>query len=505
MKKAHAPVSFSAVLCLVAALTVPAAGQTQTSGQTPAGQTQTGAQTPVVPGAEQPAGSPVLTAPTPVQTFPPARTFGDVNGIGSQVSTPYTLSAPARPGRPNRGVFGVAPANIEPQLTLEALFGGGMSGNPVASQTVGAPGGGLGNAEGGSGAGTGSANLVYSYNKPRFSIDASNIVSADYYKQYEDNKFQPRDIATFAVNFVPASNTRVTVSQGYKNLPEFSFSELLDADIGLTVPLNQDLAITVDRYARYGTSLDVTQKLSRRSSIDGSVGYAYGVLTSGSHWTTLSFTGSFNQSLGKGLGVYAGYVYGQQVFQGSDGRSSKDRHPTIRLGVDFNRALSIARRTTIGFSTGVAQLQDRVQNQTLYQIIGGASLKREFGRTWDAAVSYARNARLIEALDQPLFTDSLSVVTQGTFTRRIQLKVGIGASAGQYGSRSGSGFDTYFGSAQLAVGLTRNFALGADYAYQRLSNPPGALPIVASGLYSQQSARAYFKIWTPVLSRPRKS
>ena len=437
-----------------------------------------------------------------------AQTTGGTEPPATETPTPFNIAPPSRPARPYRGVFGLPAANQEPRLTLEASFGVGVNGNPANAQGLGTPGG-VGTPGGDYGAGNASATLDYSWTRARIGIGATNKLYADYYPQYANNKFLPRDYANGAFYFVPKRSTRVTISQTFKNLPEFSVSDLHEADLGELLPPNQNLQLTVDRYTRYGTAVDIGQKLSNRSRAAVTVSYARGMIPSKA-WTILLFTGMVTHNIGRGLAVYGGYEYGGQkderlgTLEGPLLHAVRETHPRINGGIDFNRALSFTRRTTLTFSTGTAGTHDRSENRTIYHVIGAARLNREIGRTWNAGLIVSRNVRYIEILSEPLFTDSVGVVVNGSFSRRVEVKSTLSGSTGHLGASAGNGFDTYIGSVQLSVAMTRNLAFGSDYFYSQLSSLRGVLPVDALRQLSQQGVRAYLKFWAPLVTRPRR-
>jgi hypothetical protein len=432
-----------------------------------------------------------------------AQTTSGTQTPSTETPTPFNIAPPSRPARPYRGVFGVPPSNLEPRLTLEASLGGGLSGNPVADQAVGAPGG-NGSGGGGGGAGSASSNLLYSWTRERMGVNATNATFADYYPNLSDHKLLPRDIASAGIYFVPKPSTRITFSETFKNLPEFSLSDLHEADLGELIPPNLDFGMTVDRYTRYGTSVDVSQKLSNRTRADLSASYARGMIDSRA-WTIVLMSGSLTHTISKGLAVYGGYQGGGQRDEHPlVGDKTRESHPRINGGIDFNRALSFARRTTLSFSTGTAGTHDRSDNTTTYHLVGAAKLDREIGRTWNAGLQVARTVRYIEVLSEPLFSDSLGVVLNGSFSRRFELKSVLSASTGHLGTTGGHGFDTYVGSVELSIAMTRNFAFGSDYVYSRLASGYGAVPTDALRQLAQQSVRAYVKIWAPLLTRRKQ-
>jgi len=418
---------------------------------------------------------------------------------------PFNIAPPSRVERPYRGVLGAPNPNVVPVLTLEGMIGGGLlSGNPVVEQTTGVPGGNFGQGEGGTGAGTGSATFEFAFNRRRWGFNATNVSIADYYPRSTTSSFLARDIESGAFHFIPFRPTTVTIAQTFKNLPEFAWTDLHGGDFTDVVPLIQDLGLTVDRYTRYGAELDVAHKLSRRSTLTGSIGYAHGMISSRA-WTIITASGDFSHALGKGLSARAGYSYGGQRDQSANGaRGARESHPRIDAGIDYSRALSFARRTRLSFATGTAGTQDRSEHRTIYHFVGSARLEREFGRTWNAALIFARDARYIEQVDEPLFRDSLGVIVSGSLNRRTEVKSSFGATSGRVGASGGTSFDTYFASTQLSIALSRTLGFGADYAYSWFASPYSPDQIAAFGKLSQHGLRAYIKLWAPLVTRPRQ-
>ena len=410
------------------------------------------------------------------------------------------MGSPSRPERPYRGLFGSPSGDSHQQLIVDGS--GGLTWNGSASTDAGGSATAL-NSGAGSG-GSGSTEVVYLYEKDRWGINASNSWYADYFPQVVGQALQLRDIATGAVYFVPAAATRVTVTQGFKNLPEFSYSDLFDPQVIDVVPPVQDASLIVDRFKRYGITAEVSQRLTARTRADLSVGWAHGSITSGRHWTTLLIDGELSHKLAKDLEVYAGYAYGEQTYSDLVVQNVQDRHPTIRLGANYGKALSFSRRTTVGFSTGIAQIRDRLTGETTFHLIGAVSLKREFGRTWDTAVVVSRNVQYIEALATPLFNDGLGAVVHGSFSRRLQFRSGVGISRGHLGSSQATSFDSRYASTQLSIAMTRYVAAGVDYAYSQLPTSKAGLPLDASGQLNGHTVRATLQLWLPLISQAKR-
>lgn len=485
----------------------PAAPPESATAQTP--QTQ-GAQTPVSqPPAVTPASTPAqdpqqgmpqsAQQPTPEVPAPTAQT-------DNPTRTPFNIAPGSRQSRPYRGVFGSPRGGKEVRLLFEGSAGLGFNGNPVTEQTSGLPlvGGAAG---GGTGAGNGSGNLIFSHDRKNFGVDVNNVVYADYYpksasSQLTDKQVLFRDIATGAVYFAPAEHTRVTLTETFKNLPEFSTAELLGGFLTDIVPPDQATGTTVQRYTRYGSGVDVTQTLSQRARLTVGGEYARGQIGNRA-WTIALFSGDLSYDVVKGIAVYGGYNYGGQRDETNGVKSARETHPRLNGGVDFHRALSFSRRTTLAFSTGLAGVHDRSDNRTIYHMVGSAQLQRDLGRTWNAALLVGRNIAYSEPLDQPIVADVVAVVLNGSLTRRIDLKSIVSAARGHVGTTTTVNANNNYGTVQLSYSLSRNLAIGGDYLYSQLTAPPGALPSVEFAQLSQHTVRVYLKVWAPLLTAPR--
>ena len=230
----------------------------------------------------------VAAAPAAAQSLPP--------GGG--------IAPPGRSERPYRGLFGSGVGNTAQSLTFEGNLGGGFVEDPLAEQgsTAGAESG---------GSGVGGATVTYSMSRSRFGVNASTLSHIDYYPTLPAHQILPRQIASGAVYYLPFQPTRVTLSLNWKNLPEFSFSDLFDTESGEGVPFTQDVGMTVQRYTRYGSALDISHKLSARTRVEAGVSYARGMIGP-SEWTIMTATGGITHNIAKGLAAYVEYRDGGQ-------------------------------------------------------------------------------------------------------------------------------------------------------------------------------------------------
>ena len=473
------------------------------------------------PCAAQPPSDPQTPA-----TQQPATPQPDELTQPTRGTAPTEITPASRPERPYRGIFGVPQGNLEPRLIFEGMGGGGMGSNPARAQTTPGAGAGSGAGGGGTGAATASATVTYLYTRQRAGINASNVFFSDFYTQ-SPVSYLSRDVFSAGVYYMLTPATRVTVSPTWKNLPEFSLSDLLGTELGQVVPQPQDVGLTVDRYTRFGTSIDLSHQFSNRAKFISTLDYGHGKIVP-REWTILMLSGTFSYNLTRGLAAYGGYQYGGQHFKttnstvapdgstASAGTSAADgttapttpsstiqqTRPRVDFGIDFNRPLSLTRRTTLVFSTGVAGIHDQTDNTTNYYLVGGARLNREFGRSWNAGVFYGRNVRYLEAYPNPLLSYSGGAVLNGMVNHRTDVTASFGVSDGNAGSAAS--FTTYFGSTQMTIALSRMFAVGVDYWYSHLVADPHSLPITLAGKLDEQTAHVYIKVWTSLISRPKR-
>ena len=420
----------------------------------------------------------------------------------AQTTPPGGIAPPSRPERPYRGLFGGGVGNTSQSLTLDGKVGGGFVENPYADQGLTAPP--VGDPSTGGGAsGVGSASLEYSMNRTKWGAHASYMSMIDYYAQVEQNNLVARHVATGTVFLMPSASTRIAFIQNFKNFPELSYSDLFDPELGPSIPIGQDLGITLERYVRYGTAVELTQRLSNRAQINADAGYAHGKVGDGREWVIVNGSATFSYYIAKGIGLNAGYHEGGQRDVVAGATRPPERQPRINAGVDLNRALSFSRRTTLSFSTGVAGVQNRALGETTYHLVGGTHLKREFGQTWVGGIGFNRSVRHIEPIGEALLTDTASMSFQGSFTRQLQFQAYGGYSQGRVGA-SGDKFKTQVGGVQLSMAISKQLALGADYSYYRYSTGLADLPLVAVGQMSTQSVRTYLQIWVPLMSRTKR-
>jgi hypothetical protein len=173
------------------------------------------------------------------------------------------------------------------------------------------------------------------------------------------------------------------------------------------------------------------------------------------------------------------------------------------VGLDFRRALSLTRRTSLSFGAGVEATQ--TNDQTRYRLTSHVNVTHEIGRTWFANGAYRRGTFFIDTLSEPVFGDSASAGINGLLTRRIQFSAVAFLSMGSASFTTQRQFDTYRGVVTLSTALNRFMNVGADYAYYKYIYDP--LIELDPGLprnVNRQSIRAHISFWAPLMNRTRR-
>ena len=175
--------------------------------------------------------------------------------------------------------------------------------------------------------------------------------------------------------------------------------------------------------------------------------------------------------------------------------------------MDYNKALSFSRRTTLTFSTGTAAVNSG--RDTSFNLTGTARLNHEIGRTWTASAGYSRSVQFVDLLLVPVLYDSLDASIIGLLNRRVEVQAGARASIGTIaiGSQGSRGdFDTFQATGQRVVRVEpvhrswgpriRSIAIDSIDCVQ--------LPLGVPRNIDRQSIRAQVSFWAPIMNRARR-
>jgi hypothetical protein len=407
----------------------------------------------------------------------------------------------SRPERPYRGLFASGLDDAEQLLKATASVGGGWDDN-LAADAIGrnTPVSDV-NRQFKGGLGTVSAGLTYSLSLERIGFGASAASTGRYYPS-QDRQFLRRDYGSVGTSDVLGAGFSAQASAVYQPFSLHSMTPFLfEPQVDDPAAVDQDFPSSLEHYFGYSGGVSFVRQLSRRTTFSSM--YSYGgrePLGEIGRFDRHSAAGSLSRTIGRGLALQLGYRYSQAQY-GSDGRH--ENH-IIDAGVNYDRALSFSRRTTLSFSTGTSASRVEPSGSLRYRLTGAARLSHEIGRTWVASLSYDRGLRFTESWLEPLFTDSASAGLNGFFNRRVQAHLvgrwvrGVGQQDG------GEGIENYSASAGLSFAISRYVNSGVNYSYY--VHEFGSSVVLPPGYardFERRSIRAYVSLWAPLFQRSR--
>jgi hypothetical protein len=356
--------------------------------------------------------------------------------------------------------------------------------------------------------------LQYSLNAEGIGIGASLSSSVRRYSQLS-NLVATGVAGSVGASFALTERTTFAASQAIYSQPALMalpFVPVGDVALGQATGVDQDFLAVRSTHRSYVTSGAITQQLSRRATISAGYSRHVSAFEIGGHgFESQSGSVRFSRGLTRDLGLRLGYGYTEARY--GEGQRAYRGH-TIDSGVDYSRTLSLTRRTRLAFSTGAAALNE--EQGTRYNVAGNATLTREIGRTWNAALAYSRNLGFAESLRRPYFYDGVNGTLIGLLSRRLSFYAGAGATLGDFAvvpvddvgaaGDGRDGFNSRYASSGLNVAISRHLAIGVNYTFYDYALPPAALILEGSPSQKRRhSVRASLNAWAPIFQRGRRA
>lgn len=411
----------------------------------------------------------------------------------------------AREERPNRALFGGGIGPTEHQLIFSGSLGLGRDRLVFPASSMAE----VFRDPRETSFGSGSASLSYALSRSRFTFGGGANASARYAPGLSSRTADSYS-TSLSSSVDVASRTAMSGSfaLSYQPLSALSlFPDMFGAG-GPPIPTDYELGGgSTENYTTSSGAVGLSQELSSRSSLSFGYNYQHSPETgSRPAQSSQGASARYSHELARGLSMRLGYGRRIGVYSAFDEVGDRTiANQTIDAGVDFSRALSFSRRTSLSFSTGSAIVSDAVT--TRYDLVGNASLNHEIGRSWTAALAYSRRVGFVYALAEPTFSDSISASVGGLLARRVSVSSGVGASMGSVGlSGDANGYRALQATASLQVGLIRTLGLGLGYVYYRYRfDTIDDLPSGIGTRLNRQTVQASLAVWLPLFHRARSS
>jgi hypothetical protein len=403
------------------------------------------------------------------------------------------------PQNPFANLFGRAPERTAREYTkLDFTTQTGLQ----ASETLEDDRGGLNDVPDGLSAG-GDASMALNHIRDRFSARAHGRAS---YQEYLQE--QPFGAPAYdgGASLTLRPTTRLTLDAGarYLRSPFFQGVQFAPMDpTALTLPSDM-FAIQLLGNEYVEASAGLTSQFTRRSSI-GIIGQwrqsrFLDDELGGSDFMARGIEGRWRRRITRDLGVHAGFGYDEIRPVRDDNLSFVNER--IDIGVDYATALTVARRTTLSFSTETSMAREN-DGPRRFRVNGTIDLVKGFRRTWRASIGARRATDFLPGFAQPLLSDRAHASLGGFLAKRLMLHVNADGGRGRIGFTDKRDFLTYTGDARLTVALSRHIGLFTQYVYYHYQVPPDTPSIVQLQRLSRQGVSIGIQTWVPLIDKDK--
>ena len=425
------------------------------------------------------------------------------------VLTASTAATPAfaqagRNERPYRGLFGDSRATLTSSISTFGGYDLLTTNQSSLGTTVSRD----------SGAIYGGVNGTLSYHRPvgKVSFDASGATNMHLYRQTSDAALRSHTTSGqmgIGIPVLRRAQWRAAQSfsaSSYYNFSPFGLFNPLDVE-DLPLP-SSDARVAGGRTYDYRAFSSFGVAVGRYDTIsaDGSGRRLWGV-DDAPTLTTVGGGARWARRVARAWTTQVGYGYEQGLAE--KGRSAGGLH-RIDAGASYAAPLSFSRRTRLAAFFGASMASYSIGDNpsrsiNVPQVVGSATVSHQLGRTWSLGGAYSRQFRFSELTVNPTFTTSALMSLQGLPARRIGLTFSGGyATSTLDAGRSARSFHSLIGSARSQVGLSRSFALSAEYSYYAFagtSSGAGTGRVLETDI-GRHAVRVGLSAWVPLL-KPR--
>jgi hypothetical protein len=251
-----------------------------------------------------------------------------------------------------------------------------------------------------------------------------------------------------------------------------------------------DLALAVSGQPSYESSsvMGWAYQTTNRSSLSAEYMHDYLGFPDANdlNWRTQDARVEWRHDTTHHAAVVVGYDYHRRDLQSIN--VPVVRHD-IDVGLAYGNRLPFSERTHFDGSIGTTLISGtqravaNPQKESRVRLIGQANLDHQVTRTWHAGLSYNQGWQYIEGLPNVFFAYSVIGTVGGYVGRRVEVQGTTGYSTGGLRFTGHQrAWDSNASTARVRVGISRNFAVQAEYLYYRflfsdaVTLPTGTVP-----------------------------
>ena len=398
--------------------------------------------------------------------------------------TPSNAPAPPEVRRPFRGLIGAPADPLAKRQSLDLTFSGfeayddntvtDSEGNPFPQQ---------GYLKSGWYTGA-TAGLAYNRPGDRLSIGLTGNAAVNRYLSIDRTTTMYQAGGDLSSQLT--RHTTATLDGTFSYAPRFRLGLAsggnFSTDLNAFNSISPDFDLFDAHAYRSNARASLSQEFGGRITVMGFYGLTnVNYTNNGTDFRSMRAGVRFSQQMSQHLGYHLGYsmITATSPLLNLSGR----RIHNIDAGVDYGRALSFSRRTTLTFSTGSAVVSAYDQftttaasNKLRYRFTGDASLDHELGRTWTASLGYRRAVNWREGFGAPLLSDGINAAFGGYLSRRAKFSSAADLTLGSVGFGSNNNrYNSGSAQADLEYALSHTLALFGRYVYYRYHFDAGAL------------------------------
>lgn len=284
--------------------------------------------------------------------------------------------------------------------------------------------------------------------------------------------------------------------------PFFQLMWLTADQAGTMTPMDRS-AILLMRNDSVEGSAGITSNYTKRSSIDvsGIVRKTNFELQPQHSFSTVGGRAQWKRQITRDLAFRAGYGR-EQLRQRTPEGDLLFNNELLDIGVDYARALSLSRRTSLSFGTETSIIRENAGARH-FRLNGNVMLEKRFQRTWQTVFSVRRGTDFLPGFRAPVLTEQAHFVLAGYLARRLILNVNGNAAQGEVGFNDSRKFISYTGDAKLTFAMTRHLGVFAQYVYYHYQNPPDPETLFLMPRVARQAVSIGVQTWISILDKDK--
>jgi hypothetical protein len=285
---------------------------------------------------------------------------------------------------------------------------------------------------------------------------------------------------------------------------------------GAAIPAAPDYATNDFESYSYGTTVTLTQGLTRRSRLSATGEFQYtDFLRDTATRRDLSSQGiraEFSRNLAPNTAVQVGYGFRTGTFGYGGGVATgvgvSAREHRVTVGLKHSRPLSATRRMIFDFNVGSSTVNpsrsadQRSDPGHLYLLAGDVAVAWRFSESWQARGAFRRGLEYVAELSAPVFADGFTAELSGLLNPRLDFVASARYSSGASAlNRDALTFDTYGADLRVRYALTRALAVYGEYLYYFYDFRGSTLALGIPPGLERNGVRAGLTVWVPAVRR----